>query len=167
MKKMIVMTALMVMAAGSAMAQATQGSVSYNCGTNTVNQININGVTFPLAKIEQEGYYITIYDSVLTLNHGKESTVIGTLEPRQACQYTAGLETSLINYNNANLVVHADVKKMSDCTAITTDGVYGFQESVDITFLNADTGSHMDLTQSFGNDVYSSMEACQADAEKL
>lgn len=143
-------------------ASANQGSVSFACGSNEIKQINLEGVTFTTEALAQQGFNVSVVNGVVDLNKGKQSLVIGSLQPVGDCSYTFGLKTAFIDFTNLNLAIGADVQELGACEAITTDGFYGIKLSTTFHFVALDNGFTMTLNSKY-TQGYNSLEQCQAE----
>jgi hypothetical protein len=165
MKKSILFLVLMSVSMAPAPVSANQGSVSFACNasktSDTVVEINLEGITFTVDQLGRQGYSVSGVSGILVLNRGTESLVIGSLQKTGSCDVGEGKATSFIRFTNSNLAVGSETQQLSGCEAITADGTYGIKQTAAVSLVAIDNGFSMELDQTFTQD-YGSLKHCQA-----
>ena len=162
MKKTMVLCALVAAALSPVLAHAeNQGSVSFLCHSDNIDEVNLAGITFPVAQLAVQGYSVSVAKNVLTLSNDTQSIVIGTLQPRGNCSFSGSTETSFVNFTNVNMVMSLQVVQLSGCIPVTTDGVYGIQEAMTVSLNSLDKSVSMELQQAY-TVSFNGLPNCQA-----
>jgi hypothetical protein len=140
---------------------AHQASVSFDCTTNRITEVNVEGVTFFPNMLAAQGFAARADGNLMHFDHGGQSLVVGSLQKPAACLYTPAVYTRFVDFTNANLQISSKADHLTACFPVTTDGVYGITLSVTISMIDNGSGASMQLKEVYTQD-YSSLDECKA-----